>query len=451
MGLRRNRRNTTNTSRRRFLRTAGLAAGVMIVPSHVLGGVVGQVAPSEKLNIAGIGVGGMGFGDLKNLASENVVAICDVDRRMVNRAMREWPGAKVHSDFRRMLEEQKDIDSVVIATPDHLHAIPTMMAMRMGKHVHCQKPLTHSVYEARAIGKAARECKVATQMGNQGQAGEEARVVREMIMAGAIGELREIHAWSNRRPDISQRGIARPKETPAVPDYLDWDLWVGPSPMRPYHPCYLPFSWRGWWDFGTGVLGDIGCHQLSTAFKLLKLGHPTSVEASSTNWQLPEEISRETAPVASVVRYKFAAGEGHGPIEIVWYDGGIKPPRPEELEPGRKFGESDGIMYVGTKGKMLGSRLIPETRQKEYGAPPKLLARSPGHYKEWVDACKGGKAAGSNFADHAAHLAEVVLLGNIAIRVNDRLEWDGENLRVKNNEAANGLINPPYREGWRLG
>ena len=451
MGLRRNRGNIGGTSRRGFLGAAGVAAGLMIVPSHVLGGVVGQVAPSEQLRMAGIGVGGQGYGDLKNMASEEVVAICDVDQRMVRRAVREWPRAKVHSDFRRMLEEQKEIEAVVIATPDHLHAPATMMAMRMGKHVYCEKPLTHSVYEARAIGKAARECKVATQMGNQGQASEEARVVWEMIMAGAIGEVREVHAWSNRRPDISQRGVARPKETPAVPDYLDWDMWVGPAPMRPYHPSYLPFSWRGWWDFGTGVLGDIGCHQLSTAFKALKLGHPSSVEASSTNWQLSEEISLETAPVASVVRYKFPAIEGRGPVEIVWYDGGIKPPRPEELESDRSFGESDGIMYVGTKGKILGHRLIPAKRQEEYGRPPKVLERSVGHYNEWLVACKGGKAAGANFADHAAHLAEVVLLGYVAIRVNDRLEWDGENLRVKNNDAANALLNPPYREGWKLG
>jgi predicted dehydrogenase len=426
------------------------AAGVMIVPSHVLGGE-GKTPPSGKLNVAGIGVGGMGFGDLKNVSqTENVVAVCDVDRRTLARAQKEWPGAKPHTDFRRMLEEQNDIDAVVIATPDHLHAHPTMMAMRMGKHVHCQKPLTHSVAEARAVGKLARESKVATQMGNQGQASEAPRVVAELIAAGAIGNVREVHGWSNRRPDISPRGIARPKDTPKAPEWLDWDLWVGPSPMRPYHPSYHPFAWRGWWDFGTGVLGDIGCHQFSAVFKALKLGHPTVVEASSSNWQLSDEIQRETAPVASVTRWEFPADGERGPVTLYWYNGGIKPPRPVELEAGLKFGEDDGILYVGDKGKIFNNRLIPEKRRKEFGQPAKVLERSIGHYKEWTAACKGGKSGGSSFADHAAHLAEVVLLGNVAIRMNDRLEWDGPNMRVTNNEAANALLNPPYREGWSL-
>jgi predicted dehydrogenase len=415
-------------------------------------GGLGLTSPSEKLNVAIVGVGGMGFGDISSVAgTENVVAICDVDDRQIKHALGKFPAAKVHADFRRMLDQQKDIDAVMVATPDHLHAVVAMTAMRMGKHVHCQKPLTHSVYEARMIGKAARECKVATQMGNQGQASEESRLVREMITAGAIGHVTEIHAWSNRKPDISPRGIPRPKEMPPVPPYLNWDLWVGPSPIRPYHPCYLPFSWRGWWDFGTGVLGDIGCHQLSTAFKALKLGHPQTVEASSTNWQLPDEISRETAPMASVVRYRFGPDGDRGPVEIFWYDGGIRPERPDELEPQRTFGVDDGVMYVGKRGRMLGHRLIPEARQKEYGKPPTVLTRSPGHYQEWIDACKGGKPAGSNFVDHAAHLAEVVLLGNIAIRANDKLSWDAENLRFTNSETANALINPPYREGWSLG
>jgi predicted dehydrogenase len=426
------------------------AAGFTIVAPHVLGGPK-FVAPSEKLNVAGIGVGGQGFNDVRNIGrTENIVAICDVDDRQVKQAVNAFPNAKVHLDFRKMLDEQKDIDAVVIATPDHLHAVASMAAMRLGKHVYCEKPLTHSVYEARMIGQAARENKVATQMGNQGQASEEARVVWEMIVDGAIGPVREIHAWSNRKPDISARGIARPKETPPLPAYLNWDLWVGPAPLRPYHPSYLPFTWRGWWDFGTGVLGDIGCHQLSTAFKVLKLGHPTSVEASSTNWQLGDEISKETAPRASVVRYRFPANGDRPPVEIIWYDGGIKPPRPDELEPGRPFGTDDGIMYVGDKGKILGHRLIPESRQKSYGKPPQVVPRSPGHYQEWLNACKGGAPAGANFADHAAHLAEVVLLGNIAIRTTEKLEWDGENMRFKNSEAANALINPPYRTGWSL-
>jgi predicted dehydrogenase len=437
-------------SRRRFMKSTAVAAAISIVPRHVLG--QGQTPPSEKLNIAAIGVGGMGSGDIRTHAGigANIVAICDVDQRHIAPSAKLFPNAKIHGDFRKMLETQKDIDAVTIATPDHLHAFATMTALKLGKHVYCQKPLTHSVSEARAIYKAAKEAKVATQMGNQGQASPEARLVCETIWAGAIGNVREIHAWSNRKPDISSRGIPRPKDTPPVPATLNWDLWVGPSPMRPYHPCYLPFAWRGWWDFGTGVLGDIGCHQLSTSFKALKLGHPVSVEASSTNWQLSDEISKETAPLASVVRYKFAPDANRGPVEIIWYDGGIKPPRPDELEPGRSFGDNDNILYVGDKGKILGHRLIPESRAKEFGKPPAVLPPSPGHYEEWHIACKGGKPAGSNFIDHAAHLAEVVLLGNIAIRANEKLSWDGENLRFTNSPAANALVNPPYREGWSL-
>ena len=288
-------------------------------------------------------------------------------------------------------------------------------------------------------------------MGNQGQATEGARLVQEMILDGAIGHVREIHAWSNRKPDISPRGIARPKDTPPVPDGLNWDLWLGPSPERPYHPCYLPFRWRGWWDFGSGVLGDIACHQLSTAFKALKLGHPTSVEACSTNWQRPDEISNETAPLASIVRFRFPAAADRPGLDIVWYDGGMRPPRPEELEPERGFGVNDGICYVGDKGKILGHRLIPETRMREYGKPPRVLPRSPGHYREWINACKGGDPAGSSFVDHAAHLAEVVMLGNIAIRTNRKLDWDPATQTFPNCKEADAFVNPPRRQGWGLG
>ena len=287
--------NKRKPSRRSFLKTASVVTTAFtIIPRHVLG--QGVTPPSQKLNIAAIGVGGMGSGDVASCAQagENIVALCDPDKNHLAQNAKKYPGAKLYTDFRKMLETQKDIEAVTIAAPDHVHAVATSMAMQLGKHVHCQKPLTHSVHEARRIGKLARESKVATQMGNFGQAGEEPRRVAEMIWAGAVGTLKEVHAWSNRNPDISQRGVARPTERPACPAHLDWDLWVGPAPMRPYHPCYHPFAWRGWWDFGTGVLGDIGCHQLSAIFKALKLGHPVSVESCSTNWQRPKEISNET-------------------------------------------------------------------------------------------------------------------------------------------------------------
>jgi len=440
---------TTNRITRRDLMAAGAAAAVTIVPRHVLG-APGQTPPSEKLNIAGVGLHGMGIGDIRNCTSENIVALCDVDQNVLARDAKQFPKAKLHADFRKMLESQKDIDAVVVATPDHLHAAVSIMAMKMGKHVHCQKPLTHSVHEARMMAKVAKESKVATQMGNQGQASEEARLISEFIWAGAVGTVREVHGGSNRRPMISPRGISRPTETPPVPPTLNWDLWVGPSPMRPYHPCYHPFSWRGWWDFGTGCLGDIGCHEFSPVFKALKLGHPDWIEACSSNHPYGPEVANETAPLASITRWHFPAQGDRGAITLTWWDGGLKPPRPEELEPGRQFADGDWLMIVGDKGKMLRHRLIPDAKAKDFGRPPRKLERSPGHYLEWINACKGGPAAGSNFLDHAAHLAEVVLLGNIAIRTQEKLHWDGENMRFTNSEAANALLNPPYRAGWTL-
>jgi len=231
---------------------------------------------------------------------------------------------------------------------------------------------------------------------------------------------------------------------------MNWDLWLGPSPERPYHPCYHPFRWRGWWDFGTGVLGDIGCHNLSAAFKALKLGWPTSVEACSTHWNAPPEIKNETAPLASTVTYRFAAEGDRPEILVRWYDGGMMPPIPEEVEQGRNIFVNDGALIVGDKGMILGHRLLPESKMQEFGKPPRVLDRSPGHYQEWIDACKGGKPAGSNFVDHAGHLAAVVLMGNIAIRTQDKLYWDAEKLQFTNSDAGNQLLNPPYREGWTL-
>jgi predicted dehydrogenase len=434
-------------NRREFLAGAAAAAAFTVVPSRMLGG---QDAPSNKLNIAGVGIGGMGTGDVKSCASDNIVALCDVDSRRTTAMLKEFPGAKVYSDFRKMLETQKDIDAVIIATPDHNHAVISMMAIKMGKHVHCQKPLTHWPGEARRIAQAAKEAKVATQMGNQGQAGEEPRLLAELIWSGAIGTVREVHAWSNRYPPISPRGVRRPADKPPVPEELNWDLWLGPAPERPYHPCYHPFSWRGWWDFGTGVLGDIGCHELSAVFKALKLGHPTVVEACSSNHQCPPEIANETAPLSSITRYTFPAAGDRAAVTITWWDGGMKTPRPDELEPDRKFCEDDGRLVVGDKGKIFGHRIIPDSRAREVGKPPQVLPRSPGHYKEWIDACKGGKPAGSNFVDHAGLLAEVVLLGNIAIRTKEKLLWDGAAGRFTNSEAANKMLLPPYRQGWSL-
>jgi predicted dehydrogenase len=443
-------RKSKGMSRRDFLGSTAAVGAFTIVDRHVLGGV-GQIPPSEKLNIAGIGFGGRGYGDLRSVPDENIVALCDVDWRLggVKEAFDFWPKARRWKDYRKMLDEQKDIDAVIVATPDHTHAVITMAAIKAGKHVYCEKPLTHTVYEAREIAKAAREAGVATQLGNQGQADESARVLYELIHDGAIGNVREIHGWSNRYPRISPRGIARPADKPAVPDGLDWDLWLGPARERPYHPAYLPFSWRGWWDFGTGVLGDIGCHNFSAIYKALDLGAPVSAEASSTNYQCPDEIKNETAPLGSVVHFEFAAKGDRPAVSLTWYDGGMMPIRPKELEADRQMGGGDGMLYVGDKGAILGHRLIPEKKMQEYGTPPKLLERSVGHHAEWVRACKGGKAAGSNF-DHAGPLTEMVLLGNIAIRTGKKLYWDPDAFKITNDADANKYLHYEYRGGWSL-
>ena len=442
-------------SRRQFMGTAAAAAAFTIVPRYVLGGA-GNTPPSEKLNIAGIGVGGQGASDLEALESQNIVALCDVHWSHAAGTFKRYPNAKKYKDFRKMLdEEDKNIDAVVVATPDHVHAPASMAAIKRGKHVYCEKPLTHSVYEARMIADAAREHKVATQMGNQGQAGEETRLLREYIWDGAIGPVREVHVWTDRPLNGLNRvywpqGVDRPADVPPVPDALDWDLWLGPAPERPYHPAYLPFVWRGWWDFGTGALGDIGCHALDPVFRVLKLGHPTSVEAISTL------VNSETYPVASVVHYQFPARGEQPAVKLTWYDGGMRPPRPDELEDDRQMG-TNGALFIGDKGKMLSGRLIPESKMSEYKKPDQTIPRSPGHHIEWIEACKGGKPAGSNFPDHAGLLAQAVLLGNVALRPElkermnrTKLMWDGENMKITNIPDANQFLQREYRKGWTL-
>jgi predicted dehydrogenase len=447
--------NETKPTRRAFGRIATGVTAFTVVPRSVLGGP-GHTAPSEKLNIAGIGVGGRGAGDIQELETQNIVALCDVDWRQAAGTFNRHPRAKKYHDFREMLDkEDRNIDAVVVATPDHCHAPASLAAIRRGKHVYCEKPLSHTVYEARLMAQAAREHRVATQMGNQGQAGEEVRLLCETIWDGAIGQVREVHVWTDRPLNGVNRvfwpqGVNRPTDTSPVPQGLNWDLWLGPAPNRPYHPAYLPFTWRGWWDFGTGALGDIGCHALDPVFRALKLGHPTSIEACCTL------VNDQTYPVASRVTYEFPARGDLAPVRLHWYDGGMKPPRPPELDANRRW-DTNGHLYVGDRGKMLGSRLIPEARRKEYGRPPRKLERSPGHHQEWIDACKGGKPAGSNFPDHAGLLAQVVLLGNIALRsalkeklIGTKLLWDGAAFRFTNIPEANAFLTKEYRAGWSL-
>jgi predicted dehydrogenase len=444
-------------TRRSLMGAAAGVAAFTIVPRSVLGGA-GNTSPSEKLNIAGVGIGGQGGHDVDQFKDQNIVALCDVDWRHASACFKRFPNAKKYTDFREMLDkEDKNIDGVVVGTPDHLHAPVSIAAMKHGKHVYCEKPLTHTVREARMMAEVAREKKVATQMGNQGQAGEEVRLLCETIWDGAIGQVREVHVWTDRPLNGTNKwywpqGIDRPKGEDPIPDSLDWDLWIGPAPIRPYvNRVYNPFVWRGWWDFGTGALGDIGCHSLDPVFRALKLGYPTSVEACCTL------VNDETYPVASRVTYEFPARGDLAPVTLNWYDGGMRPPRPSELEDSRRL-DTNGALYVGDKGKILNGRLIPESRQKEYGKPPQKLERSPGHYAEWVIACKGGKPAGSNFPDHAGLLAQVVLMGNIAIRpalkeravFGTKLLWDAKEFKFTNMPEANQYLTKEYREGWAL-
>ena len=444
-----------NINRRRFLAGAAMTATATIVPKHVLGGAK-NIAPSEKLNIAGIGVGGMGASNLRQLESENIVALCDVDHAYAAETFKRYPKAKVYTDYRKMLDKQNDIDAVVIATPDHTHAVIAAEAMRRRKHVYCQKPLTHDVYESRMLAKIAKETSVTTQMGIQGHSGEGGRLICEWIWDGAIGQVTEVDAWCNLsyypfgHAYWSSKWSRRPKEAPPVPATLDWDLWLGPAPERPYHPAYHPGVWRCWWDFGCGMMGDRGAHTLDPVFWALKLGHPTSVDATSL------DLNPDTHPVASIVTYQFPARSDLPPVKLTWYDG-LRPPRPAELEDGRRMGHAEGgSLFKGSEGKLVAGvygedpRLIPESRMKAYKTPKKTIPRvEDSHEMDWVRACKSGGKAGADF-EYSGPLTEVCLLGNVARRMDTRIEWDAENMKVTNLPEANKYVRTQYREGWSL-
>lgn len=463
----------STNSRRSFIRRLAAATAFSIVPRHVLGGA-GVIAPSAKTTLACIGVGGQGQQNLTALlefSEIQIVAVCDVNRESSDYLSANWNrgkevrpggreparrsvddfyaqqrrsgqyrGCKAYSDYRELLATE-DVDAVMIATPDHTHAVIALAALKRRKHLYCEKPLAYSVEETRLVTEAAREAKVATQLGNHGQATEEARIVQEFIADGAIGAVHEVQVWTGARFWPTALYEERPPDLHPVPAGLDWDMWLGPAPQRPYHPSYHPWSWRNWWDFGTGLIGDLGCHKLSTVFKALKLGHPSAIEASAT------KLNPETHPQGMLARFEFPARGNMPPVLISWYDGGLKPPRPPEIDPSQGIADT---IYLGDKGKLMGTRLIPESRQKDYGRPPKILPRSPGHYKEWVDACRGGPPAGSNFLDHSGLLSEVCMLANVAVRSQKKLLWDGPRMKVTNDVGANALLGRKYRAGWTL-
>jgi len=443
-------------SRRRFLSGAiGAVAGAAILPRAAR-------AADGDLRLAGIGIGGVGFGQLQacDEVGFEIVALCDVDDDYAKKAYDRWPDARKYRDFREMLDDEDDrIDAVYIGTPDHTHAVACVDALARGKHVCCVKPLTLTIDEARVVAKAAREAAdVATQVTASPNSTEDGCRTCELIWAGAIGEVREAHVWSNR--PLWPQGMERPPGEDEVPDTLDWDLWIGPAPMRPYkaqwpqdhlalqqlhnkprRDIYHPWNFRGWWDFGTGALGDMGCHYLNIPKRVLKLGHPTSIQATAS------KVLPETAPLASIVAWDFPEREGMAPVRVVWYDGGLRPPAPAEL--GGEALSAEGTLYIGDKGKMLGSRILTEDREERFADTERTLERRSGTWGEWMEACQGGQEAACSF-EWAGPLAELVLLGNIAIRTGQQLEWDGEDVRFTNNDRANEYLSYEYRDGWSL-
>jgi predicted dehydrogenase len=371
--------------------------------------------------------------------------VCDIDEQVLARAAERFPMATKYTDLRRLLDH-KGLDAVVISTPDHHHALATIRALDQGLHVYCEKPLTHTVYEARQVGEMARRRKkLATQMGNQGHSSDQMRRTVELIQSGAIGPVREVHAWTDR--PIWPQGIDRPQDTPPVPEHIHWDLWLGPAPVRPYHPAYLPFKWRGWWDFGTGALGDMGCHVLDLAFWSLKLEHPTTVEAEGP------PPHPETAPKWMIVRYEFPQRGDLPPVKVTWYDGGKHPST--DLIDGGNYSDN-GLLFVGDKGRLYvpdtsgGNRkLLPESEFADFKAPEPTIPNSIGHHAEWIQACKTGSPTGSNFV-YAANLTEVVLLGNVAYRAGKKLEWNPKKLEATNAREVREYIRPDRRRGWSL-
>jgi predicted dehydrogenase len=442
------------TRRRHFLQTI-LATGTapLIVPRHLIA-QSGQTPPSEKLTTAHIGVGGQGGGNLGEIGSfkeVEVTALCDIDANNLNGAAGKFPKAQKHRDWRRLFDTQKDFDAVVISTPDHHHALASLAAMQLGKHVYVEKPLAHTIEEARKMKEMAAHMKVVTQMGNNGHAGEGLRLWKEYIDAGAIGAAREVHVWSDRQGQWwDTQGTARPQETPAAPAHVDWDTWIGPAPVRPYHPAYHPFKWRGWWDFGCGALGDMAVHNADPAYYALDLGAPDWVEAETS------ESNNDSFPAWNIVRYHFPATAGRGEITMTWYDGGKLPAKVPYLEEGRQLSDN-GLIIIGDKAGLMGGshasppRLIPDVNMKEFARPAPTIARSPGHRIEWVRAALAGKPedAKSGFW-YSAPFTESLLVGLLAVRFQKRVEWNAAAMTSPNTPEADPVIRKAYRDGWKL-
>lgn len=473
--------NKKSASRRNFIKnTAVAAAGFMIVPRHVLG--KGYVPPSDKLNVAGIGVGGMGFNDVSVVGGSpnvNIVALVDVDERQAAKAREKFPKAKYYKDYREMLKkENKNIDACTISTPDHTHAVATLAAMKLGKHVYTQKPLTHDIYEARLLTDAAKKYKVVTQMGNQGGSGDGVRRMKEWYDAGLIGEVHTVESWTNR--PVWPQGIATPTGHFDIPKELDWNLWLGTAKKIDYNPAYHPFNWRGWWNFGTGALGDMACHIMDPIYRILPIDYPSSVECSATTtWGgiFKAVDTTDSAPAASIINLVYPRKDGKGNIKVNWYDGGLKPQRPDELGADEEMGNSDGgVIFIGTKGKLMcdcygeNPRFIPLSRneQNEVTSVPKTIERVPeGHWIQWVNACIAGHGKGKTSSpfEYAGPFTESLLISNLAIRSfqhsnpdgktemqkypgRKRLLYDAKNLKITNFDLANQFVRREYGSEW---
>src|SRR6195952_5484795 len=467
-------------SRRKFIRNTSIAAsGFFIVPRHVLGR--GFVAPSDKLNIGSIGAGGKGQSDIANFfksGNANIVALCDVDERSSLKTRTSFPKATYYHDWREMLQkENKNIDAVSVSIPDHGHAVAALSAIALGKHVYVQKPMTHDIFEARTLTEAARHYKVVTQMGNQGSSGDGVRTMQEWYNAGLIGDAHTVRCWTNR--PVWPQGIGAPTEKEDVPPELDWNLWLGPTKMHDYHKTYVPFSWRGFWDFGTGALGDMGCHIIDPPFKVVGLGYPSEVECSVADvyekmWT--PAYHPESCPAASSIILKFPGKKGKPDVKLTWMDGNIRPERPDELGPDEKMGNDDGGAIIeGTKGKMMcgcygaNPTLLPTSKTKDVMNVKQTVERVPGsiegHYAQWVNACMAGYGKGktSSHFDYAGPLTETVLMSNLALRSwylkdssgksfpgRKKLLWDAVNMKVTNFDDANQFIKREYRDGYAM-
>lgn len=426
-------------NRRRFLQSTGLGLAVTSIPLARGARIQGA---NERLNIGVIGVGGRGAANLDAVSSENIVALCDVDTDRLNAAAARHVSAKKYTDYRLLLEQQ-DLDAVVIATPDHHHAPATVRALRRSLHVYCEKPLTHTVEEARLIAALSHEKKVATQMGTQNHEHPGYLRLVELLQTGAIGDVKEVHVITDRPGRWWPQGMERPAEQPAVPGNLAWDLWLGPAAERSYNPAYVPFKWRGWWDFGCGAVGDMAIHLADPAFWGLKLGGKVKVTSEGPE---PNPFS---APAWMQTRFEFGQREALCPVTLVWYEGDTKPV-PEiaaELP-------MNGSLFIGSKGRIAIAhdgfpKLLPEEQFAQFKAPEPFLPDSPGHHRQWIEACKTGSRTGSPFT-YAAPFTETVLLGNVAYRAGMAIEFDPESGRITNSAAANQLLSKEYRKGWEI-